>query len=529
MKKFLTLFVATGLLVAVLAGAALAAEPMAKDQVLQFNLGAEPQTLDPAKSTGIPEAIMILNLFEGLTRLDENNEPQPAIAKSWDVSNGGTVYTFHLRDAKWSNGDAVTAHDFEYAWKRALAPETASEYAYQLYYIKNGQDYNEGKIKDAGAVGVKAVDDHTLRVVLEAPTPYFLSLTAFPTLLPVDQKVVKGNANWATKPETHVGNGPFKITKWVHNSQAILEKNPSYWDADVVKLQKIEVALIDSQMTAITMFDTGQLDYNDNIAVSEIDRLKKEGKFQVAPYLGTYYYLFNVTKKPFDDVRVRKALALAIDRKAIVELVTKAGQKPALAFVPPGVKGFREAGKTYFKDNDVFTARKLLADAGYPGGKGFPTVELLYNTSESHKVIAEAIQQMWKKNLGINIRLTNQEWKVYLDTRTQLNYQVARAGWIGDYVDPMTFLDMWLTGGGNNDTGWSNKRYDALIEQSKTEEDMKKRDALLHEAEDILMNDMPIMPIYFYTLPFEQKDFVKDLNRSTLGFIDFKHTWIAKH
>ncbi|RPJ20414.1 MAG: peptide ABC transporter substrate-binding protein, partial [Planctomycetaceae bacterium] len=393
-----------------------AAPVLAKEQIVRFNSGAEPQYLDPNKSTGVPEGHVQMALFEGLTRLDAKEQPVPGIASKWVFSNGGKTITFTLRPAKWSDGSALTAYDFEYTWKRALSPELASEYAYQLFYLKNGAAYNSGKAK-AEDVGVKAVNAITLKVDLEAPCSYFLSLCAFHTLYPVKKAIVEKypNDKWTLDPKTMVTNGPFKMTAWKHNSYIDVVKNPYYWDAVHVKLEKIRFTLVENESTILTMFDTGVIDMTDTVPVAEIDRLRKEGILRIAPYLGTYYYMFNVTKAPLDNPKVRKALAMAIDRNAIVTNITKAGQLPAMAYVPggvpdvPGAKGdFRTmGGAAYFKDNDVETANKLLAEAGYPDGQGFPAIEILYNTTEAHKKIAEAIQEMWKKNLGISVTLTN--------------------------------------------------------------------------------------------------------------------------
>lgn len=501
-------------------------------QVIRFNNGTEPETIDPARSTGIPEANIEIQCFEGLTRLDKNSSPSPGIAKSWEVSKDGLKYIFHLRDARWSNGDKLTAYDFEYSWKRALSPELAAEYAYQLYYIKNAEKYNKGKIKDKNLVGVKAIDEKTLLVELEYPTPYFLSLTSFPTYFPVNRKIVEKNPRWATRPETYIGCGPFKLVKWEHNHKMEFEKNENYWDAQNVKLEKLIFYLVEEASTELTMYETGKLDYADNPPVQDIERLKKEKILKTAPLLGTYYYKLNITKPPLNNRKVRRALALAIDRKAIVEKITKGGQVPALAFVPPGIiqagKDFRSEKRGYFKDNDVETAKKLLEEAGYKNGKNFPKLTILYNTSESHKMIAEAIQEMWRKNLGIEVNLKNQEWKVYLNTLQKLDYQIARAGWVGDYIDPMTFLDMWVTGGGNNQTGWGNREYDSLIKQAKKTKDLKKRLEIMHKCENILMEEMPVIPIYFYTDLFLCRDYVKNVIKSPLGFVDFKYAYVEK-
>ncbi|MCL4553833.1 MAG: peptide ABC transporter substrate-binding protein [Actinobacteria bacterium] len=531
----LTVFGVIIAMVGVLAAGCAGGATTASEQVIKYNDISEPETLDPAKSTGVPEANYILQFMEGLTRYDKNGQPKAGIAETWEVSPDGTEYTFHLRDAQWSNGDPVTADDFVFAWKRALDPNTAADYAYQLYYLKNGQAFNEGKAT-ADEVGVKAVDPKTLSVTLEAPATYFLGLAAFPTLMPLPKKVVEANENWWTSADTLVANGPFKIVNWQHNDRVEFEPNEKYWDAKSVKLKKLIYYMVDDESTELTMFDTGEIDYADTPPLAEIDSLKAKGLFKVAPYLGTYYYLFQTEKDPVKDARVRRALAYAVDRKSLVENVTKGGQVPAMAFVPAGIpdgkskKDFREVGGDYFKDNDVEAAKKLLGEAGYPDGKGFPTLEILYNTLSSHKSIAEAISEMWKKSLNIpQVTMTNQEWKVYLQTRDEGNYQVARAGWLADYVDPMTFLDMWTKDNGNNNTFWSDDEYDRLVGEARRDADLDRRAKTMHKLEEILMRDMPIMPIYFYTNPYLLKDWVKDVIQSPLGFIDFKYAYVTKH
>jgi len=568
MRKALSFVLISVFLVVALLGTVSCTASKDSLQEVTYNLGTEPAAIDPAITTGIPEANIELQVFDGLTRIDDKNMPQPAIAKSWTISTDLKTYTFTLRDASWTDGTPVTAYDFEYAWKRALSPELASEYAYQLYYVRGGQVFNtsikvgtkyyvqavdakgnpltkkEGdkdvavpdmakEIDPSKDVGVKALDAKTLQVDLESPTVYFLNLTAFPTLMPVCKAVVSTNDKWAADVKTYVTNGPFKLVEWSHNEKMVFEKNPTYWDKDKVKLSKITYFMVEDETTALSMFQSGQLDASSTVPVSELPKLVASGDAQILPYLGTYYYQVNVTKKPFSDVRVRKALLLAIDRKSITESITQGGQIPALAYVPYGIadalpgSDFRKASQeTFYKDNDLATAKALLAEAGYPDGKGFPSFSLLYNTSNAHKSIAEAIQQMWNKNLGITCTLKSEEWGVYLDDRTNLNYSVARAGWIGDYMDPNTFLDMWVTGGGNNDTGWSNKTYDALIAKAKATTDPTARMATLHAAEKILMTDMPILPIYYYTNPLLLSKSIKNFYQSTLGFVDWKNAYM---
>lgn len=505
-------------------------QPAAPAKVMKtsFNAGAEPKTLDPAVSTGVPETHIETALFEGLTRIGEGEKVMPGIAESWTQSADGMVITFKLRDAKWSNGDAITADDFKYSWLRALAPETASEYSYQLYYIKGAEDYNAKK-GTADAVGIKVVDPKTLEVTLAAPTPYFIALTAFHTLYPVNKKVVEANKDWSLKAETFVSSGPFKMQEWKHNDQVVVVKNENYWDAKSVKLSEVTFKLIEDNKAALTAFESGQLDALEHIPIEDIERLKAAKILKIAPYIGTSYYRFNVTKKPFNDVKVRKALTLAINRQMLIDKVVKGGQLPAYAFTPPGMvdveagKDFRKVGGDYIKE-DVAAAKALLAEAGYPDGKNWPAdVTILYNTKSDNKLLAEAIQNMWKTNLGIDIQLHNEEWAVYLENQKKLNYNISRAAWIGDYADAMTFMDMFVTGGGNNQTGWSNAEYDKQIKDVANKSgDQKVRIPAMHAAEKVLMDEMPIMPIYFYTLPWVIKDNVKGVFYSSLGPIDYK-------
>jgi oligopeptide transport system substrate-binding protein len=505
-----------------------------QEAVLIYNLSAEPETLDVAMATGKLEATVQMAMFEGLTRLDENSQPVPAMAESWVISDDGLVYTFHLREAKWTNGDPVTAHDFEYAWKRLLAPETGAGYAYQCFYVKNGEKYNAGEVS-ADEVGVKALDDYTLEVILEAPTPYFLSLTAFPNLYPVNRAVVEANPDWHAKVETLVSNGPFKIEKWEHHQKIELVKNPDYWDAEAIKLDRIIMTMVESATTELSMFEAGQIDIAESPPLEEIGRLLEEGIATIYPELATYYYLFNVEKKPFDDPRVRKAFAMSIDRQALIDNVTQARQKPAYAVVPYGLPDvmpgddFREKGGDCFQE-DIAKAKELLAEAGYPDGKGLPEIKVLINTHEAHQKIAEALMEMWKQNLGIsNISLANQEWGIYLNSMQSGDFQLTRAGWSGDYTDAMSFLDMWTTGNGNNLTNWGNPEYDRLIKEAKSNSDPAVRIKAMHEAERILMEDMPVIPIYFYTNVNMYKPWIKGVIVPMVGgYQEFRWAYIEK-
>lgn len=505
-------------------------------QVLHYGNGTEPQDLDPHIVTGVPEHNILAALFEGLVGENPKDlSPVPGMAESWEISNDLKQYTFKIRkDAKWSNGESFTAKDFVYSWKRILSPKLASEYAYMLYVVKNAEAFNKGKLKDFSKVGVKALDNHTLQVQLKGSTPYFLHLLQHYSTWPVHQATIEKfgtldtrGSKW-TRPGNLVGNGPFKLTNWELNKIVSVEKSPTYWDAAKVRLNGIHFYPTESQQTEERAFRAGQLHVTNEVPINKIAVYKKERPqdIQIHPYLGTYYYMINTTKKPFDNKLVRRALALSVDRKLIVERVTKGGQIPAFSFTPPNTAGYTARAKTEY---NIEKAKELLAQAGYPNGKGLPDVEILYNTNESHKVIAEAVQQMWKKNLGVNAVLTNQEWKVYLNTRRNLSYgAVARAGWIGDYPDPNNFLDMFITDSGNNDTGWSNKKYDQLIAQAAVTADRDERLETFQKAESILMEELPVIPIYTYTRVYLKSPDVKGWYPNILDHHPYKHVYLER-
>ena len=507
---------------------------------LIYNLGEDPETIDPTLNTSSGAGSIIENAFEGLMRLDENEKAVPGVAEKMDISDDQLVYTFTLRkDAKWTDGEPVTAKDFEYSWIRALTKETASEYAYQLFYIKNAENFYEGKATRE-ELGIEVVDDHTLKVTLEAPTAYFAELTAFTTYFPLREDIVSANPEgWATEPETYVSNGPFKLTQWDMKDQLIFEKNENYWNKDEVKLPGVVFKLVTDQNTAYASLKSGDFDMVDTVPPAEIEGGKKEGLVTIYPNLATYMLVLNVgkqdtlsadVKKALSNPKVRKALSLAIDRKGIVENVTKSGQIPAYSFVPKGIsndKGEEFANKEYYDANvaNIEEAKKLLAEAGYPNGEGLPTLEFMYNTEGDHSLIAQAVQQDWAK-IGVKVELANQEWKVFLNSRQQGQYQIARHGWSGDYVDPMTFLDLWVTGGGNNDAGYSNPEYDKIVAAAKKEADQTKRWELMRQAEDMIMEDMPIIPLYYYTKVKGAKPEVKGVRVSALGHVFFDKAYI---
>ncbi|MDV3428999.1 MAG: peptide ABC transporter substrate-binding protein [Bacillota bacterium] len=502
------------------------------EQKVVFNLSTEPDSLDPQLGTSTTSAQTQQQLFEGLLRHDKDGKVGPGVAKDYTISSDGLVYTFNLRkDAKWSDGTPVTAKDFEYAWKRLLDPATASDYANLLSAIVvNGDKYLKNQAK-ADDLGIKAIDDYTFEVKLVAPAPYLLDLATFPSLYPVKKDVVEKNPkDWATKPETLVGNGPFKMTKWSSNEAIEFVKNPNYWNAKNIKLTKLVFVMNNDEQASLGAYESGEIDFLRTFPISETKRLISTKQVEVLPNLGTYYIRFNTTKKPFNDIRVRKALTLAINSQDIIDAVLMAGQKPATAFVPFGIKDadgkdFRENGGALFTKN-VEEAKKLLAEAGYPDGKGFPEVTYLYNTLQGHQRIGEMLQDTWKKTLGINVKLANQEFKVYLKSMDTLNYDLCRAGWNADYSDPTTFLNMFRSFDGNNDTGWKNSKYDDLMAKGNAEADPAKRMNYFHEAEKILIDDMPIGPIYFYTTSVLIKPYVKGIVVNEMLRIYFDYAYV---
>ncbi|KUO51651.1 MAG: hypothetical protein APF76_13500 [Desulfitibacter sp. BRH_c19] len=507
--------------------------------ILTFNLNSQPETTDPGRVAGQPDMTLVNAVMEGLTRYNTAGELEPAMASHWDISEDNKTYTFYIRDgAKWSNGEPVTAHDFEYAWKRVLAPEYASNYAYQLYYIVNAFNYNDQEntdVSDPDLVGVTALDDQTLEVVLNAPTPQFLGLTAFPTYFPVHKNTVENNPAWNQDIETYINNGPFKIDQWQEYQQIELVANDLYWDKDSVKLDKLVFTLIEEESSSLTMFETGNLDVVYNIPSQDLDRLKSDNLgLKIGDDLSVSKYIFNTNTVPLDDPRVRQALALAIERQEIVDYVTRAGERPAYAYVPYGVpdvnplKDFREVGGEYFSEN-LEEAERLLSEAGYPDGTDFPELVLLINDSEDTLRIAQVVQEMWRRNLGISISIQSQEWRVYMQSIFTGDYQITAASWSADYIDAMTFLDVYLTDGGNNLTGWGSTEYDELIAEANTSDDQEMRIQALHKAEEILMDEMPIMPIFYDTKPYLIKDYVKDAGVLSFGpQMEFKWAYIQK-
>ena len=515
--------------------------PAAGQKTLRVGNGTEPQDLDPHTVTGVPEHHLIISLLEGLvTDHPSGVGVAPGVAEKWETSSDGLTWTFHLRaNAKWSNGDPVTARDFVGSFHRMLTPAIGSQYAEFLYNVVGAAEFNKGTLTDFSQTGFSAPDDHTLVVRLKAPVPYLLESLKhyawFPVHLPTIEKfggmTRKGSA-W-TRPGNFVGNGPFVLKQWLPNQKIVVEKSPTYWDAATVKLDRIEFFAVESEDTEERMFRAGQLDVTNTIHLSRIETYKKNqpNLLRIDPNYGTYFYRFNVTRPPLDDVRVRRALALAIDREAIIKRVARGEQEPAFNYTPPSPEytaraRLNEGVPTY--EAAVAEARRLLAEAGFPEGKGIRRMELLYNTLEGHKQIAEAIQSMWKQNLGIDVALRNEEWKVYMESTHSLNYDIARAGWNGDFPDPMTFLDQWVTGGGNNDTGYANPEYDRLLASALHTGSDAGRFEIYQQLDALLVRDLPMLPIYFYKRLFLVQPKVKNWVPNILDNRSWKYVDLAE-
>jgi len=504
--------------------------------ILLFGNGAEPKTLDPQRATGVTENHIISALLEGLISYHptDDNLPEPGVAESWEANDDASVWTFKLReDALWTNGDPVTAEDFVYSYQRMLNPDFTGEYAQMLFVIRNAEGYNKGRLEDFSEVGLKALDERTLRVELIGPTPYFLNMLKHYSWFPVHPATIEANGGpfdmsgaW-TLPENFVGNGAFALQEWRPNQYIRATKSDTYWDRDRTRLNEIYFFPIEDDNTEKRMFDAGRLHITGTVPTNDIPMLKesKPHLIHIDDYMGIYFYRLNVTQAPTDNPLVRKALNYAIDRQAIVDKVSLGDQNPAHAFVPPGFKGYPAPEVLSF---DPERAREYLAEAGYPGGEGFPELYLLFNTSEGHRKIAEAVVAMWNENLGINMQLENKEWKVYLDSQTHLDYDISRSGWIGDYMDPITFLEMFTTGNGNNDTGWSSERYDDLISKAFRSTSEEEHFANLHEAESILLEELPVVPLYWYTRIYLMDPRLRAYEPKLLDNHPFKYLYLSE-
>ncbi len=484
------------------------AERGTREQVLYYANGDEPKSLDPHLTTGSPDNNIIMNLLEGLIIKDPATlEPLPGVAKSWTVSEDGRTYQFTLREnARWSNGDPVTAQDFMFSWRRALTPTLPNEYAYMMFYVQGAEDFYTGVTKSFDDVGVKALSPKVLEVTLKNPVHFFLQLLDHHSFYPVHEATIMAHGaaddpgNKWILPENFVGNGAFVLKRWEVNKVIEIARNEHYWNAANVRLNGAHFLPIDDQQAEERAFRSGQVHLTNTpqMAIEKIAVYKKERPevLRMVPTYASYYYMFNLNKKPLDDVRVRRAISMAIDRQAIVENVTKGGEVPAFSLIPNDPEGY--SPKTYFS-YDVAAAQKLLAEAGFPDGKGFPVFTVLFNSHDNHQKVALAIQQMLKKNLNIDIQLQNNEWKVYMDARRNMEHDIARAGWVADYVDASNFFDVMLSHSGNNHTAWVSGEYDTLVAASAATTDTEERYGLFEQANRILAEDMPIIPLYYYT------------------------------
>ena len=470
---------------------------------LNIHNGGDPTSLDPQKISGDWENRIDGDIFEGLVTEDPKDNPIPGQAASWTISPDQKVYTFKLRDGiKWSDGQPVTAQDFVFAFQRLMDPKTAAQYAYLQYTIHNAEKINKGEIKDLTQLGVKAIDDKTLEITLENPTPYFLNALMHYTAYPLPKHVVEAKGDQWVKIGNIVTNGPYKPTEWVPGSHVSMVKSDQYYDAKDVKIDKVNYYTLEDQAAALKRYRAGEFDILTSFPADQYDWIQKNlpGQAHVVPFLGTYYYVMNATKPPFNDKRVRQALSMAVNREVIGPKILGTGELPMYSWVPPGTANYGEPAYVSWKDEPykqkVEEAKKLLKEAGF--GPDHPLkAQLRYNTNDNHKRIAVAIAAMWKP-LGVDIELYNTETKVHYDEMQRGEVQIGRAGWLADYNDPINFLNLLSTGVEMNYGRWSNKDYDALIKQGNEEIDLKKRAEIYKKAEQLALDDSAAIPIYYY-------------------------------
>jgi oligopeptide transport system substrate-binding protein len=494
---------------------------------LWINNGSEPEWLDPNKCSDGTGGEIIWNTFAGLVQAHPATlEPLPEIATRWDVSPDGRTYTFHLRPSEWSDGTPLTAHDFVFSFRRLVDPATASKYATNGHIFTGGAAISRGEAAPE-SLGVRAIDDLTLEVELENPLPYVLSFLSFYSFMPIPRHLLADlrrrgiDEDLWTRPEHVVSNGPYRMTEWRFRQRMVFEKNPRYWDAANVPLERVRLAMVESATTALNLYAAGEFDWpgsNTSLPAEFMDHLSRFRDFHRHPYLAVYFYWVNTQAPPLDDPLVRRALSLAIDREALVAFVTRGGQLPSAELVPDGLAGYRGLGLPIF---DPAAARRLLAEAGYPSGRDLPPITLIYNTSEGHKQIAEAIQQMWKQHLGVTVELENQEWSVFLSNAERNNFQLCRMGWTGDYADPFTFLELLASDCGNNHSNWKNPDYDRLLREANREQDQAVRLEKLRAAEAVALAEQPLIPLFVYT----RSQLVKPYVRGIEGNHQDRHPW----
>ena len=511
----------------------------AGEKILSVQVGPDPETIDPALNSAVDGGNMLLHSFECLLAVDQNGQLAPGQAESWETSEDGLTWTFHLRDGlKWSDGSDLTANDFVYSWKRVCDPMVAAPYAETVLSMVEG--YDKAIEGDLDALQVVATDNNTLVVTLSAPCSYFGSLAAFATLSPVQQATVEANGDaWATKAETYISNGPFYVSDWVPGSYIMMTKNPYYWNADAIKLDGIKWNLIEDSNAAYSAYQTGEVLMIKDVPTEEIPSLKENADFYVDPIIGTYYLSMNIDREPFNNADVRKALSLAIDRDYVANTLMQGTYSPAGNLMGPGWidtdgKQFKDnanGGKEYIDttnyEADLEEAKQLLADAGYPNGEGFPTITYSTNDAGYHKVVAEYLQQAWAE-LGIDLQVDIVEWASFTPMRRNGDYDVARNGWVGDYSDPSNMLDLFYSTNGNNDGKFNNADYDAALELSRTTLDAAERSTALHNAEDILMEEAGCIPVAYYNDFWLQSDKITGSWHSPYGYWYFMYADIAE-
>ncbi|WP_300370422.1 peptide ABC transporter substrate-binding protein [Brachyspira sp.] len=504
--------------------------------LLTINLGPEPKTMDPTLNSINVVSSYILHAFEGLTRIDSNNNVKSGMAESWNISEDGLTYTFHIRkDAKWSDGKPLTANDFEYSWKRAVDPNTAAEYSYMMEIVKNAKEINSGDMY-YNDLAVDAIDDYTFEVRLPNPASYFLEFIASTVVfMPVRKDIIERYGDkWTLSPDTYICNGPYKMKERITDEKIVFDINTNYYSGKEQLVNEITFLLMSDPNTAIAGVRGGNIHFSAlEPPAAEIETLKNKGYIIANNSIGTYYIELNITNKAFEDKRVRQALALAIDRNYLVENVTKGGQIPAGAFVPTEVRGlkstFRKENKEYIDINDyennVKKAKELMAEAGYPNGQNYPVIELKVSPG-IYVLVGEALQQMWKENLNVNVSLVQEEFPITLQSLTEKDYQMARMGWTGDYNDPMTMLDVMISYGGINHSGFNNKEYDDNLLIAKQSADNKIRMQAMAKAENILMEEMPIIPLYYRADLFMKNPKLQGVVLNPLGRHKFNYSYM---
>jgi oligopeptide transport system substrate-binding protein len=528
----------TALLIAPLACGGGKGSTTADTTTLRVGNGGEPKSLDPQLVTGLIEERLLSSLFEGLVNVDlATMQPLPGVAESWTVSPDGYLYTFHLRtDAKWSNGDPVTAEDFVYSWRRMLSPPLAAEYAYMLYIISRAEAFNRGMLTDFSQVGVKALDARTLEVRLQFPAPYFLLLQIHFSFYPVHRATIEKHGKMTdrdtpwTRPGNHVSNGPFHLTAWTPNKEIVVDKNRYYWGRDAVRLKRIVYQPIQDPTVEERMFRSGELDVTNALPLAKVETYQKNQPeiLRTDPTIATEFIRFNTTRKPFDDARVRLAFAYAIDREALVKHVLKGGQTLAETFVPPNLGGYvygthaKTAVAATRHSYDPARAKALMAEAGYPNGAGFPAVTMIFDTNDNNRRYCEALQDMWKTTLGVQVQLQNMDGKSWLASMIALDYDLARSLWSADYPDPSNFLEMFYSSSGNNRTGYREHEYENSVRRAALTADPAERNALFDDAERRLLTASPISPVYYRTRPFLKSLRVEGLTPNNLDRINWR-------